>query len=452
MAVSFCLATLLGLALTTVGCLPSQPEPNTPGDSGLTGKYVGSGVCITCHKNIHDDWLATLHGVALNTLEGMGAGDDANCLLCHTTGFGQPGGFQGRQLTNSLSGVGCEACHGPCRDHVENVADRTLRPPKDMSGKVCGQCHTTSHYPTFDQWSQSTHASVTPTPASFFAQGQLLTVCGVCHSGDYREVVLITGEVASPNMLAGVDPNQMNAVTCAMCHDPHARTGNAVEPDSGRDYQLRYREVASPTPSNSIAATTDPNRFNICGQCHHDRGTTWTATQRGPHESIQSNMYVGEMPMPAGQESTPLVPNQRSLHAFVLRQCANCHLPRISPNDPIAPASLSEHAFVIDFKGCTAPTCHPNPADAQTSTTNLQAQVQARLDGIATRLGDPNTWEYSAEGGPPEPNQAAIPDVIKKIRFLYRYVQDDFSLGVHNPEYVRSMLSEAESLLTSAGK
>jgi hypothetical protein len=450
--VSFFLTTLLGLALTMVGCLPSPPEPNAPGDSGLTGKYVGSGVCITCHLRIHDSWAATLHGGALNTLEAIGQDADPNCLACHTTGYGQPGGFQSRHLTNSLAGVGCETCHGPAQDHVQNVADRTLLPPKNISGTVCGQCHTGSHYPTFDQWSQSAHASVTPTPASFFARGLQLSVCGVCHSGDYREVAFITGDVADPNMLVGKEPNQMNAVTCAICHDPHARTGNAVQPDSGRDYQLRYIEVASPTPSNFIAATTDPNRFNICGQCHHDRGTTWQATDRGPHNSIQGNMYVGEMSMPAGQEATPLVPNQRSIHAFVLRQCANCHLARFSPNDPIAPASMSRHTFLIDFNGCVAPTCHPSTTDAQTSKTNLQTAVLGSLNGIAARLGDPNTWEYSSEGGPPPADQAAIPDVIKKTRFLYRYVLDDLSLGVHNPEYVRSMLREADALLTSIGK
>jgi len=62
-------------------------------------------------------------------------------------------------------------------------------------------------------------------------------------------------------------------------------------------------------------------------------------------------------------------------------------------------------------------------------------------------LGDPSTWEYSAEGGPED--QDALSDEIKQIRYLYHYVVSDGSLGVHNPDYVRDMLSKAEELLDS---
>ena len=71
---------------------------------------------------------------------------------------------------------------------------------------------------------------------------------------------------------------------------------------------------------------------------------------------------------------------------------------------------------------------------------------------IASRLGDLSEWGYSSEGGPPEEEQANISDEIKKIRFLYYYVLNDGSLGVHNPAYVHSTLDEAEDLLTSIGR
>lgn len=38
---------------------------------------------------------------------------DANCLPCHTTGYGEPGGFVSVAKTPKLVGIQCEVCHGP---------------------------------------------------------------------------------------------------------------------------------------------------------------------------------------------------------------------------------------------------------------------------------------------------------------------------------------------------
>ena len=76
--------------------------------------------------------------------------------------------------------------------------------------------------------------------------------------------------------------------------------------------------------------------------------------------------------------------------------------------------------------------------------------MQDGLDAIAARLGDPSTWEYSAEGGPSD--QSGLSDEIKKVRFLYHYIVSDGSLGVHNPEYTRAILVQADALLTDIGK
>lgn len=451
-----CLALTMGQ-----GCAPSPPSPPAPAPPG---QFVGAQVtadesqgCQRCHSNHYDSWVQTNHDGALETLKAIGQGTNPACIVCHTVGFGQDGGFVDEATTARLAGVQCENCHGPGRDHVNNVDVVSLRPPTNIAAAVCGKCHNGSHHPTFDEWSSSAHALVTEDTATSFAAGTSLSTCGVCHSGDYRKMALIEGVTPVPDdLLKGKTRAEMNAVTCVICHDPHARTGNAVPNNSGEDFQLRYPEVTSPTPSNTLAiifptvnaANPIAARYNLCGQCHHSRDATWTKTTRGPHHSIQSNMYLGEMPLP-DNDQTLLVPNIRSVHRFVPKQCATCHLSTEESEVEDVPSD-SGHKFLPNLRACAAVGCHPTPEVAQADMTALQTQVQARLDSIAARLGDPATWQYSAEGGPAD--QSTVSDDIKKIRFLYDWVINDGSKGVHNPEYTRTILTNIDNRLTALGK
>lgn len=425
----------------------ANDNSSTTGNSGLTGKFVGSARCAECHNNIHSDWSQTLHGNALATLEAIGQGSNPDCVICHTVGYGQEGGWVDRATTNDLANVGCEACHGAARDHTSNVSDENLRPPKDISAEICGQCHTGERHPNYDEWLQSGHALVTETPAEEFEAGTALNTCGRCHSGDFFYKAVLQSETVADDALMGVAREDQHAVECAICHNPHSRTGNAVNTDAGRDYQLRFPEVASPTPTNTIDATTDPARFNLCGQCHHDRGRTWETTSRQTHPSNQSNVYVGEMPLP-DDNSTPLVLSRVSVHSFASQQCATCHMYRQDFQSAEAPA-IAGHTFQVNNTACANVGCHPSTAAAIAAQATLQAEIQTRLDGILARLGDPATWEYSANGGPS--NQSTVSDGRKQIRFLYYYALSDGSLGVHNPAYVRDMMDKAEELLTTEG-
>lgn len=91
----------------------------------------------------------------------------------------------------------------------------------------------------------------------------------------------------------------------------------------------------------------------------------------------------------------------------------------------------------------------------------LENFVMAKLNGIKTRLDawalspsggnfpQADDWGYSSEGG--TSSQSSIPDVIKKVRFIYFYTLNDGSYGIHNPTYVKNMIAEAEALLSGIG-
>jgi len=447
---------VLALALTA-GCPELFPpvdmggdEEQTPkGNSGLTGKYVGSTRCSVCHNNIHATWSQTLHARAYETLEKIGQQNNAECVGCHTVGYGEPGGWVDRATTDDLAGVGCEACHGPAADHANNVSDESLRPQINISASVCGRCHTGAHQPNFDDWTLSHHAAVEPLLVPRFASGAspYLNACGKCHSGDYFYHAILQGETVPDTFLQGRTAEQMAGITCAICHNPHARTGNAAAPEDGRDYQLRYPQIKYTTPTNTLAAAQDPSRFNLCGQCHHARQVVWTDSAREPHPSDQVNVFFGEMPLP-DSDPTPIVPSRSSVHLNTPEQCSTCHVFRRQAQGGVAP-SISGHTFEVNFEACAA--CHGSKEIGQAKLEGLAAELDFRAELVKEALDEWGTlnnvenkgvlsWEYTSEGGPAAAGQALIPDNIKKARYIYYYVISGGGNGVHNPDYVREAL------------
>jgi hypothetical protein len=491
-----------------IGDVCEPPADGEANNSGVTGQYVSAQArvvvnpdtldirvgCAFCHPTVHAEWQTTRHAGALETLEAIGQGTNPACLPCHVVGFGEAGGFVDRATTNALAGVQCESCHGPGGPHVSNIMDVALRPPSSilmLDADICGRCHTQIIHPLFDEWLESAHsgdpeagALFWPEDSADFVGGRTTRVnetpddpsrfasCGECHSGDYRQLRFVEGlanitddtlvnlhltseAVREPVIVADLHPQ-----VCATCHDPHTATGLGSQIEGHGDTQLRYALVVNSPPSDALADATNPARFGICGQCHHARrdsaGTaagsdTWARTSRPPHHSNQANFLNGEMPIPPG--TTSIRPNQQHAHSFTVRSCATCHT-RIAdfPENPgVDNPTPSGHRFLADLAGCDVVGCHPSAQqNISARLASLQATVQNRLNAIKARLDaavppTPNGlpgWEYTSEN--PEASQAALSDTVKQVRFIYYYVLNDGSGGVHNPTYVRDLLTFAE--------
>jgi len=81
-------------------------------------EYVGTNKCRMCHMKEHKTWKVTKHAKSFEVLKGDEA-SNPDCLKCHTTGYGQPGGFVSVETTPGLKGTGCEGCHGPGSEHIK---------------------------------------------------------------------------------------------------------------------------------------------------------------------------------------------------------------------------------------------------------------------------------------------------------------------------------------------
>lgn len=104
--------------------------------------------------------------------------------------------------------------------------------------------------------------------------------------------------------------------------------------------------------------------------------------------------------------------------------------------------------FAPDLEACAE--CHPAAQNISARLSSLQSSVQTRLAGIKARLdaavpvtanGLPG-WEYTSKNS--QAKQTALSDNVKKVRFVYFYIQYDGSGGVHNPVYVKDLLTYAE--------
>lgn len=111
------------------------------------GPFLGVGACQTCHAEAFEVYTHTGHAHAYSTLASQFVHRDTNCVGCHVTGFGEPGGFEGvrvRGASVDLIDVQCEACHGPGVNHARDGSYRA------SAIQSCTKCHTPNDDPDFD--------------------------------------------------------------------------------------------------------------------------------------------------------------------------------------------------------------------------------------------------------------------------------------------------------------
>jgi hypothetical protein len=440
--------------------------------------YVGSGTCGRCHPDTRAEWQQTGHASAYSALNGLPPSAIQNCLVCHTVGYGQPTGFVDVTTTPYLTGVGCENCHGPGAAHV--YGDHNLiQPAVTIASQVCGGCHDGPQYPTYSEWTNSPHATVTPDVASGFSdtpsgQSRMMS-CGPCHSGATRAAMLgnyqdtQAGYLTTSNALAlpsGADAARY-AQTCAVCHDPHSTNGGS--------FQLRNPVVSTNFFSYSTSLAGATNRFGqlinlnfnsqyttniqVCAQCHNARGAQWTDTSRAPHNSLQYNMLLGDI----GELQSGLPPYQPSTHARALtNQCVACHMQTRAYQSDAIPA-ITGHKFTVDSYTLCTPCHGPNVSNLVNFALNTflpaqTAQVKAALDfwaatkapvALYAKYGT-RAWEYTTPGtlssggpGPTTAEQAQIPANIKKARFNMYLANNDPASGIHNPLHVLTLCDAA---------
>jgi hypothetical protein len=280
------------------------------------------------------------------------------------------------------------------------------------------------------------------------------------------------------------------AITCIVCHDPHAT--NTLAPaelrnplSSTNDFHLTSADVAS---VSAFTGQYHANaKINLCAQCHNDRGAAWTDTASPPHHSLQYNLLLATV-----GELAPFYPRYQAAHAglpgsaaisisgtfYLTNQCASCHM------QPDVPAGAPRHTFAVVTNVCAK--CHdlselpalPMTAYAQGLSNQIAGLIASLNHWAATKapasltshgavaweypIADGLAWQTNGSGllvgwtqaeqapasfnGPVATLQSSLtkyPGVLK-ARFNLYLVLNDGSMGAHNWLYSAFLLDSAQ--------
>lgn len=215
------------------------------------------------------------------------------CLPCHTTGFALGRTDDGFETTWDEAGVGCEACHGPARNHMlwaeavtpdggpylerdpggateglwsapggeRGIAHRLSPPPERDPADTCAPCHSLRA----DLGGDDDDAFLDAYLPSLLEEG-LYT-----DDGRILEEVFTWGSFQSSKMHAA-------GVTCLDCHTPH---GGGLR-DEGDAVCQRCHDATTYGPTHlgpEHAGHTDV----ACVDCHMPKRTYMQVDPRGDH-------------------------------------------------------------------------------------------------------------------------------------------------------------------------
>jgi predicted CXXCH cytochrome family protein len=408
---------------------------------GYTDEASKLTVCGNCHVEKQGDWIATAHADAWATLQDN-PGAQTFCEGCHTvTELGNhitsAAGYNGTGEAR-YHDVQCESCHGPGLTHATNPLEANAPlAPIDVGGDLdvgCVECHSGTHHPFAEEWVLSAHGEGTTHQAYRTRSG-----CSTCHGG---EAALAAWGLNTEFTEKG--QNQPIAITCSVCHDPHANDNEG---------QLRY------------SVSTPDVDANLCMKCHQrravpDLGTLGTTTS-GPH-APQGPLLLGEVGT-IGWTPPNFAYNVariRGTHGSErnTRLCAACHVNSYEVTDPNTGGhifTVTGHRFLAipcvdsndlptedqscgktenerNFASCTTSGCHGD------ETAALSALLTAEAD-LADRVADLNAMLALVPA-----NQFSTTDTLFTVAEGARFnaqLGAIESSAVHNPFLTKALLS-----------
>ncbi|QTA83525.1 Cytochrome c family protein [Desulfonema limicola] len=115
--------------------------------------YAGSLACQPCHETEYKNFQqyakkAGSFSSVMIMKKGLTPSELSGCYECHTTGYGESGGFVSEKETPHLKNAGCEVCHGPGSLHVQTQDPLQIK--GSLTIKDCEKCHINEKVKAFN--------------------------------------------------------------------------------------------------------------------------------------------------------------------------------------------------------------------------------------------------------------------------------------------------------------
>jgi predicted CXXCH cytochrome family protein len=340
------------------------------------------------------------------------------CAGCHTTNMNTP------NLTWGEAGIGCEACHGPGRDHALGKGDIS-KIVSSRDADICGQCHggndvqtggklmsdgtkwvvgfrpgmklsevkgiqltpvdpaktppdpnvIVNHLRNYNMWAASPHSKA----LSLIVNNERASAdCYGCHSAEGFAAKLLGKKVDVSRKAT------FNTVSCVVCHDPH---------DSENSRQL----VMAPE--------------KLCVSCHSQEATLKGTGAKGIEET-------------------------KGVHSSLT--CVQCHM---TEANHLMKVIRPDAPDLAERRADTCTSCHKNSSkkeqaarlqEWQASYTKRMDALQADLKNISAAVKDkPDLLTGDLKG--------KLSSAGRNLGTLAR----DGSRGAHNFEYAMKVMDQA---------
>ena len=334
--------------------------------------------------------------------------------------------------TMMIFASGCEGPQGPIGPPGADGAD---------ANNSCLNCHADGIIQDIkEEFHQSAHSAGLNAVA--YAGGR--ASCARCHSSEgfieFAENGVVEENIAAPS-----------AWECQTCHTIH-QTFEEV------DYASILR---LPDPINFLfdeTVTADFAAGNTCANCHQSRraepnisdpGTEFEirSTHYGPHHGPQSNVLYGVgFAEISGSLSYPA--NGASTH-FGTVSCTGCHMAEYGNGQ-------GGHTFNPAIDACTQ--CHSGVTTFDVN--GVQSEIALLLEELRDLLVEKGVVEQAVEDvyelneetgeielvtyvGEYHPIVGTHTMVEAQAFFNWIGLEEDRSLGVHNPDYVKALLTNS---------
>jgi hypothetical protein len=305
---------------------------------------------------------------------------NAQCENCHGPQTSNAHGFAGPlgEPRVDISSDVCATCHGEPLRHarfqqwqLSGHANYEVAIDESQSGS-CSRCHTGNGFLTWLPILLDDDPDTDPTDDIFY--------CGdddICVGGANAGQPCTDDDECPPAWTE----DEAHPQTCVTCHDPHS-TGTT----SGNDPNATVRISPDTPPLIAGFQAFDVGRGAICMTCHNSRrglrnddtfdDYSISEKARAPHGSAQADVLMGE-------NAYLVEVGDRGGHSFIEETCVDCHMEATPPPDDLAyNQGGTNHTFYADRYICTE--CH----DPHLTADDVQSGVQHLLDQVQHLMED----------------------------------------------------------------